>query len=355
MLLTAFVLVIAFVALSGMVARVTQLPAETRQSAERPILTESRSIANGLEELIDQLATVHGIDDPASNPDGDAVEALSFDFNDAVKHLDHIQSARGFGFEASPLVCTDRGNDGTGTHTIRLWMDFTLRSSETQVLRSVSVELDGIATTVNGNPCPDPGFAFEDANGDLLFDRTADGDAQIGVHVAGDVTTGRHTTQPGFGLVIPASLSISVSPSGSQSGLTGIVFEADSPTLIAADVDNPGGSAGDELHVHTDSGDLWIAGATLSVDGSDADLTLAGAGALHLEWATLTASSGGDACIGLHSSDASETLYVTDLFVDDSNDQIEVATGDGHFRGDADFRVVGTETQGGFATASCSI
>lgn len=109
MLLTAFVLVIGFVALSGMVARVAQLPEETRQATDRPIYIESKAVARGIEGMLERINDVTAVDES-----GDTVnypQAYLDNVNDAAAHMERLESARGFRlkFVDDPPVTCDSG------------------------------------------------------------------------------------------------------------------------------------------------------------------------------------------------------------------------------------------------------
>ncbi len=91
MLLTAFVLVIAFVALTAMVARVSQLPEETRQSADRPIYIEAEALGRGVESALEDLNVVVG-----PREDGSDMDLYMDAVADAMEHLETLESARGY-------------------------------------------------------------------------------------------------------------------------------------------------------------------------------------------------------------------------------------------------------------------
>lgn len=91
MLMAAFLLVIAFVALASQVARVGQLGSETLQEQRRPILLEVEPVVQAVDAL------VAGLQDPAlglAPPSAAYAAALG----GALAHLEFLEAARGFLF-----------------------------------------------------------------------------------------------------------------------------------------------------------------------------------------------------------------------------------------------------------------
>jgi hypothetical protein len=91
MLLTAFVLVIAFVAMTGMIARLAQLPELTRQSADRPIFLEGGALATGVQSALEDLNIII---DPEQ--DGTGMDTYTTAIDGAMAHLQTLESARGY-------------------------------------------------------------------------------------------------------------------------------------------------------------------------------------------------------------------------------------------------------------------
>lgn len=93
MLLAAVVLILAFLALSAMVARVSQLGSVTGQDQSRPILLEVETVQSAVDDLLVDLEAV--------TPDLNATSTPTFaiSLENALRHIAFLESARGFRFE----------------------------------------------------------------------------------------------------------------------------------------------------------------------------------------------------------------------------------------------------------------
>lgn len=93
MLLAAVVLIFAFLALSAMVSRVSQLGSVTTQDQDRPVLLEVDSVKAAVEDLIGDLQAVTPTLNATSTPRmDDTLEA-------SLRHIAALEAARGFRFE----------------------------------------------------------------------------------------------------------------------------------------------------------------------------------------------------------------------------------------------------------------
>lgn len=132
MLLTAFVLVIGFVALTGMVARVTQLPEATQSAADRPIYIEASAVARGVEQLMRDTNNLVAV-----REDGQNMPVYTQAVSDALQHMIILESARGYRLQLDPLdppACDDLGPDllpGTGDDVAVMSATFSLADTET--------------------------------------------------------------------------------------------------------------------------------------------------------------------------------------------------------------------------------
>ncbi len=144
MLLTAFILVIGFVALSGMVARVNQLPDTTRDVADRPIYDEAQAMALGIERVMGDINEIEWYRDdmiPAPPTGIDFVAPIA----DAMEHLELLESSRGFRLQVlSAPTCTDVAGEANISTRFALGntetrIDFTV----THVVRDPSGGADG--------------------------------------------------------------------------------------------------------------------------------------------------------------------------------------------------------------------
>lgn len=93
MLLSAVILIFAFLALSAMVARVSQLGSVTGQDQARPILLEVESVREAVDDLVVGLQEVTPDLNATSTPT--LQEALV----NGLRHLARLEEARGFRFQ----------------------------------------------------------------------------------------------------------------------------------------------------------------------------------------------------------------------------------------------------------------
>lgn len=192
MLLTAFVLVIGFVALTGMVARVSQLPEATQVAADRPIYVEGAAVARGVEQIMEDLNNQLPLRDPAGDDpdllDGEDYPASTVygdDFaarvHEALLHLVTLESARGYRLQlAGAPVC----DDASGTAIVSA--SFSLADTETSISFTISYSLvdawhDGIwaGSEVPNDPTTWSDGVLEADDGDMVID-APDEDAYIG-------------------------------------------------------------------------------------------------------------------------------------------------------------------------------
>ncbi len=119
MLLTAFILVIGFVALAGMVARLSQLPEETQAITQRPIFREAEALTDAAQVRLDDLAV--------ATPPVDATEAaaLKVTVEAQLDQMDALMASRGYSFVGT-ATC-----DGTDPNAILVGMDWTMTDQET--------------------------------------------------------------------------------------------------------------------------------------------------------------------------------------------------------------------------------
>lgn len=89
MLLAAVVLILAFLALSAMVSRVSQLASVTSQEQDRPILLEVGTLRDAVDELLTELQ--------AATPDLNATSSPTLDtaIEAGLRHLVSLEAARG--------------------------------------------------------------------------------------------------------------------------------------------------------------------------------------------------------------------------------------------------------------------
>lgn len=99
MLLAAIVMVVGFVALSGMLARVAQLSGETVREQEDPVIVEMDVVANGIRIVSNSTAAAHP----------DCTATTNKTLADAMAHLRFVESSRGFFMQYETPVCTDLG------------------------------------------------------------------------------------------------------------------------------------------------------------------------------------------------------------------------------------------------------
>lgn len=127
MLLTAFILVIGFVALSGMVARVNQLPDATRAVADRPIYDEAQAMALGIERVMGDVNEIEWYRDDMIPAPPTGVDFIT-PINDAMVHLQLLESSRGFRLQVlSAPTCTDVAGEAV------ISMRFALGDTQTRI------------------------------------------------------------------------------------------------------------------------------------------------------------------------------------------------------------------------------
>lgn len=116
MLLSAVVLIIAFLALSAMVSRIAQLASVTTQEQDRPIILEVPVVRQAIDDVLTDLNAVRPALTASSSPTKDvAIEA-------SLRHLANLEAARGlrleFGYDPAETTCaptpcvTDSDGDG---------------------------------------------------------------------------------------------------------------------------------------------------------------------------------------------------------------------------------------------------
>lgn len=131
MLLSAVLLIFAFLALSAMVARVAQLGSVTTQERDRPVLLEIDVVQSTVDE------TVNGL--KAASP-GPALtkSTLADALNGSLDHLAFLEAGRGFDM-AWWKVNTATGATVTTCGAATLAIAFTLDDGEVRVaLRSTA-------------------------------------------------------------------------------------------------------------------------------------------------------------------------------------------------------------------------
>lgn len=109
MLLAAVVLIFAFLALSAMVSRVSQLASVTSQDQDRPILLEVDAVQAAVDDLVLDLQAIT----PALN--ATTTPTLQGALESGLRHLAHLERARGFRFE----------DTGTNTNPYDEFLDCT--------------------------------------------------------------------------------------------------------------------------------------------------------------------------------------------------------------------------------------
>lgn len=128
MLLAAVVLILAFLALSAMVARVSQLGSETGQDQSRPVLLEVEAVQSAVDDLLVHLQTVTPTLNATSTP------TFQTALQAGLRHIAFLESARGFRFEfGGPPVSPDDPLDGlVDCAQGRVW--FRLNDDQVRVL-----------------------------------------------------------------------------------------------------------------------------------------------------------------------------------------------------------------------------
>ena len=132
MLLSAVLLIFAFLALSAMVARVAQLGSVTTQDRDRPVLLEIDVVQDAIDETVSGLATAA----PAGA--GLSKQNLVDSLTGALDHLVHLEANRGFDLQWS-LVDASTGAPVAACGPDPVAVQFTLDDGEVRVsLRSSS-------------------------------------------------------------------------------------------------------------------------------------------------------------------------------------------------------------------------
>lgn len=93
MLLTAIVLLIGFIALAGMVSRVSLLAQQAGREQDRPLLREVEPLQKGLNAALDPSATGKGLGSMSLTQGTVAYEAAA---QGVLEHLRHLLAERGF-------------------------------------------------------------------------------------------------------------------------------------------------------------------------------------------------------------------------------------------------------------------
>lgn len=119
MMLGAIVLVLGFLALAGMIARVQMVGSQTGREQQRPVLLEVAPMKEGLQDAISGLSAAGYT--PGTAAYDAAVAGL-------MQHMRVLEASRGFLFE-STLACA--GSPATGTAIVTLsdgdlWVSVTL-------------------------------------------------------------------------------------------------------------------------------------------------------------------------------------------------------------------------------------
>ncbi len=144
MLLTAFVLVLGFVALTGMVARVTQLPEATAAAADRPIYIEAAAVARGVEQVMHDTNALIPV-----RANGTNMPAYTQAVSDALRHMIILESARGYRLQLDPLNLP--GCDDTSGQAI-MHASFSLADTETIISFTIRYAVyDAWSQTLPGN------------------------------------------------------------------------------------------------------------------------------------------------------------------------------------------------------------
>ena len=142
MLLSAVLMILAFLALSAMVARVAQLGSVTTQDRDRPVLLEVDVVQGAVDETLTGLKATYGFctGDPKQCR-GAFIEAL----NGSLTHLAAIESGRGFDLgwrfvdsTGTPVTACVAAVVAPATAPVR-YVEYTLDDGEVRVsLRSTA-------------------------------------------------------------------------------------------------------------------------------------------------------------------------------------------------------------------------
>lgn len=313
MILTTVLLVIGFVAIAGILARVSQVTEETLNERERPLLSESSALARGMDRIMLDL-----VPEPEPAPwTEDDVQVYIDDVRDAAAHLRYIESSRGFAMRTELVRCIDVEADA------QVELHVNIRSGGTQI------RLVASSPVFEAVECPeqaDPGFAYEDV--DLDFKYRADTDNEI---QDADIQVGQYDVRDSLdfdaGLVIPPSVG----------GITAerIDFVANGGVWIDVDLTATGDLANQDVEVRSLAGEVRIgpvelrargdgrdvhvvaAGGDLSLDGaklrvsddlSNSDITLTAAGTIQAENTTMRA--GGDLQVEVTDESVGDGIHV---------------------------------------------
>ncbi len=131
MLLTAFILVIGFMALAGLVAQVNQLPETTRQAADRPIYVEAQATALAASRLMADIN--ENFRDPLTAPVSHGYQ-LTGRINGSLEHMVQLESARGYQLKITQFAqcAIDGGGDAVIT------VAFGIQDTSSKITFSVS-------------------------------------------------------------------------------------------------------------------------------------------------------------------------------------------------------------------------
>jgi hypothetical protein len=113
MLLTAIILILAFVALTGMVARVAQLGKATARERSNPAMLAVEPMLDGAERAMQQLAGKYDLTDPAQ------VQAYQDAVRGALEHLQAVYAQQGF-WVTYTLTCLNAADPTTGVAELTL-------------------------------------------------------------------------------------------------------------------------------------------------------------------------------------------------------------------------------------------
>jgi hypothetical protein len=120
MLLAAVVLIIGFVALAGMVGRVTQLAGQAGREQDRPLLREIEPMLGAINGAIGKLGTdFGGASPPIPNPATTPSTAYENAVMGMLRHLRQVEAGQGILMDWS-LDCATAGDASTGVARITL-------------------------------------------------------------------------------------------------------------------------------------------------------------------------------------------------------------------------------------------
>lgn len=185
---------------------------------------------------------------------GEAVEA---DLSEIVVTIDGIQTRIGSSVLAGPFTDGHLATGETWTHQtplaptseVRVELVYAHLHGDTQLKAAV---LEDRTCPASSSPLPgavfDPGFAYEDADGDCLY--TAGVDTPVD---DADIQDGQHTAAPGNGLVIPPSVG-PVSVPGE------VIYASSGSCMVVA---TPVDSINEKILLDSGGGDLFIQDASV--------------------------------------------------------------------------------------------